>query len=158
MSEVEELGFGEARKLILKIAVLKNRLKESGVIRSEGKITAGYAEWFCSKKFGLELCDRGEFGYDALSKYGERVQIKSRTGSDIDFRITFDGIRVDEFDYLLAVFINEETWMIDSIYKVPHDVVKDFLSNDQVRRFEWRRESRSLSLQIYPEENNMILL
>ena len=50
MSDVEEMGFGEARKLILKMAELKNRLKELGVIRSEGNITAGYAEWFCSKK------------------------------------------------------------------------------------------------------------
>ena len=55
MSEVEELGFGEARKLILKMAELKNRLKELGVIRSESNITAGYAEWFCSKKYGLDL-------------------------------------------------------------------------------------------------------
>jgi len=77
---------------------------------------------------------------------------------DIDFKITFDGIRVDELDYLFAVFINEKTWMIDSIYKVSHDVVKDFLSTDQARKFKWRGESRSLSLQIYPDENNMILL
>jgi len=158
VSEVEELDFGEARKLILKMAELKNRLKELGVIRSEGNITAGYAEWFCSKKYCLDLCPRGEFGYDALSKYGERIQIKSRTGLETDFKITFDGIRVDELDYLFAVFINEKTWMIDSIYKVSHDVVKAFLSTDQARKFKWRGESRSLSLQIYPDENNMILL
>ncbi len=140
------------------MAELKNQLRELGVIRSEGKITDNYAEWFCSNKFGLELCDRGEFGCDALSKYGEKVQIKSITGSDIDFEIAFDGIRVNEFDYLFVVFINEVTWMIHSVYKVSRDVVKKFLSNDRVKRFEWRRESRSLSLQLYPDEDNMITL
>ncbi len=158
MSEVENSGFEEARELILKMAELKNRLRELGVIRNEGKIPSDYAEWFCSKKFGLELCDRGESGYAALSKYGERVQIKSRAGSDTDFKITFDGIQIGKFDYLLAVFINEKTWMINSIYRVPHDVVKDFPNIDQPRRFKWLRESRSLSLQVYPDENNMIVL
>jgi hypothetical protein len=158
VSEVEKSGFEEARKLIFQMAELKNQLRELGVIRSEGKITDNYAEWFCSNKFGLELCDRGEFGCDALSKYGEKVQIKSITGSDIDFEIAFDGIRVNEFDYLFVVFINEVTWMIHSVYKVSRDVVKKFLSNDRVKRFEWRRESRSLSLQLYPDEDNMITL
>jgi hypothetical protein len=158
VSEVEKSGFEEARKLIFQMAELKNQLRELGVIRREGKITDNYAEWFCSNKFGLELCDRGEFGCDALSKYGEKVQIKSITGSDIDFEIAFDGIRVNEFDYLYVVFINEVTWMIHSVYKVSHDVVKKFLSNDRVKKFEWRRESRSLSLQLYPDEDNMITL
>jgi hypothetical protein len=158
VSEVEKSGFEEARKLIFQMAELKNQLRELGVIRSEGKITDNYAQWFCSNKFGLELCDRGEFGCDALSKYGEKVQIKSITGSDIDFEIAFDGIRVNEFDYLFVVFINEVTWMIHSVYKVSRDVVKKFLSNDRVKRFEWRRESRSLSLQLYPDEDNMITL
>jgi hypothetical protein len=158
VSEVEKSGFEEARKLIFQMAELKNQLRELGVIRSEGKITDNYAQWFCSNKFGLELCDRGEFGCDALSKYGEKVQIKSITGSDIDFEIAFDGIRVNEFDYLYVVFINEVTWMIHSVYKVSRDVVKKFLSNDRVKRFEWRRESRSLSLQLYPDEDNMITL
>ncbi len=158
VSEFEDSGFEEAKELILKIAELKNRLRDLGVIRAGGRITAGYAEWFCSKRFGLELCESGESGYAALSKHGERVQIKSRTGLDTDFKITFDGVRIDEFDFLLIVFINEETWMIDSIYRVPHDVVKDFLSINQAGRFEWGREARSLSLQVYPDEDNMIII
>ena len=158
LSEVEKSGYEEVRKLISQMAELKNRLRNLGVIRSADNITDDYAKWFCSHKFGLELCDKGEFGYDALSKYGEKVQIKSKIGSDIDFEIAFDGIRVNEIDYLFAIFISEEPWMIDSIYKISHDVVKNFLSNDQVRKFEWRRESRSLSLQLYPDEDNMIFL
>lgn len=154
--EVEKSGFEEVRKLILQIAKLKNQLQELGVVKSEGKIASDYAEWFCSFKFGLELCYKNKSGYDAPSKFGKKIRIKSRIGSDIDFKINFDGIQVNEFDYLLTVFINEKTWMIDSIYKVSHDVVRKFLSNDWDKKFEWRRESRSLSLQLYPDEDNMI--
>lgn len=152
----EEISLDEAENLVLQIAELKNRLKELGVIRGDGKITAGYAEWFCSKKFDLELCSGGELGYDALSKHGERVQIKSRIGSDTDFTVTFDGIRLGEFDYLLVVFVNEKSWMIDAVYKVSHDVVAEFVSADPARRFRWRRRSRSLSLQVYPDAENML--
>ena len=41
-------------------------------------------------------------------------------------------IEVNELDYLLTVFINGETWMIDSVYKVSQNLTKKFLSNDQV--------------------------
>jgi len=156
LSEVAKSGFEEARNLILQMAKLKNRLQELGIIRSEDKITDDYAEWFCSKKFGLELCDEEEGGYGALSKFGERVMIRSRVASDIDFGLAFDGICLDEFDYLLVVFINRETWMISAIYRVSSDVIKKFLTDDE--RFNWIRESRSLSLQLYPDDDNMILL
>jgi len=155
---VDELSFETVRELISQMAKVKNRLQELNVIRNECEITAGYTKWFCSKKYGLELCNSEDLGYDALSKYGEKIQIKGKIGSDIDFRITFDGIHLNDLDYLFAVFIDEKTWMIDSIYKVPHNVVKDFLTVDPPRRFKWRGESRSLSLQLYPDEDNMIIL
>ena len=158
LSEVEKSGFEEAKKLISQMARIKNRLRKLEVIRSDDKIIDDYAKWFCSHKFGLELVDKSEFGYDAISKYGEKVQIKSKIGSDIDFDTTFDEIEVNELDYLLTVFINGETWMIDSVYKVSQNLTKKFLSNDQVKKFEWKGESRSLSLQLYPNENNMIFL
>jgi len=148
----------KAQKLVVQIASLNNQLKELGVVRSESRIVDDYVEWFCSNKFGLALCDKGKFGYDAVTKYGEKVQIKTKKGSDIDFKLSFDGIRLSEFDYLFVVFIDELTWMIDSIYKVSNEVVKQFLSTDQKKSFEWRRESRSLSLQLYPNEDNTIFL
>lgn len=39
MSEVEDLGFEEARELISKMAELKNRLRDLSVIRDGGRIT-----------------------------------------------------------------------------------------------------------------------
>jgi len=154
----DENGFDEVRDLILQIAELKNNLQERGIVRNEGKIAADYAKWFCSKKYGLNLYIEGDFSYDALSKFDERVKIKSRIGVDIDFSITFNGLSLDDFDYLFIVFMNENTWMIDSIYKVSQNIVRDFLSVDSPRIFRWCRESRSLSLQMYPDEENEIFL
>ena len=154
--EVDKSRLEEVRKLIFEIAKLKNRLQDLGVVNSGGKITSEYAKWFCSFKFGLELCDKNKFGYDAISKFGKRIKIKSRVGSDIDFKANFEIQAVDEFDYLLIVFMNETTWMIDSVYKVAKDTVTKFLSNERDRKFEWRRESRSLSEQLYPDEDNTL--
>ena len=97
-------------------------------------------------------------GYYGHSIFNERIKIVSKIGTDTNFESIFDGIFIEKFDYLFVVFINEKTWMIDSIYKVPSNVVKDFLSFDQKNSFQWKREARSLSLQIYPDEDNMILL
>ena len=146
----------KATKLINKIATLTNQLQKIGVIKSGNEITSDFPKWFCSIEFGLELCDKNKSGYDAISKFGERIQIKSTLGSDIDFKIDFNGINVDEVDYLLVVFMNDTTWMIDSIYKVNKDVLTNFLSNDLDKKFEWRRESRSLSEQIYPNDENTL--
>lgn len=151
-----ELDIEEAQNLILQMADLKNKLKDAGVIRSEETLIADYSEWFCSKKFDLELCNNGELGYDAVSKFGDKVQISSRIGSDTDFNITFDGIRLGELDYLLAVFINGKSWMIEAIYRVSHEIVKEFLSSDPAQKFRWKRRSRSLSLQVYPDAENML--
>jgi hypothetical protein len=46
--------------------------------------------------------------------------------------------------------------MIDSVYKVAKDTVTKFLSTDQDKKFEWRGESRSLSEQLYPDEDNTL--
>lgn len=152
MSEVEKSAFEEARKLISQIAQLKNRLQGLGVIRSKKKIIHDYAEWFCSKKFNLDIRD-GEVGYDALTKLGERVRIMVKTASDIDFGLTFDQSGLDDFDYLFAVFINDQTWMISAIYRVSFDTIQKFFVDGT---FTWNRESRSLSLQLYPYDDNTI--
>ena len=157
MVKKRELNFEEAKELVLKIAELKNQLMEFGIIRKGDEITNGYARWFCSKKYDLKLNDK-ESGCSGFSRFKERVKIVSRIGVDTNFESSFNGIQIEMFDYLFAVFINEKNWMIEAIYKVSRDIVKDFLNLDQRNIFEWKREARSLSLQIYPDEENMILL
>lgn len=145
----------EVNKLIFQMANLKNQLQELGVVKDSDNILSDYAMWFCSVKFGLELCNKNKIGCDALSKFGKRILIKSKVGSDIDFEIDFE-IQLGDFDYLFIVFIDEITWMIDSVYRVSFDIVIKFLNTDLGKKFEWRRESRSLSLQLFPSEENTL--
>ena len=145
----------EVKQLILQMANIKNQLQEFGVVRKPDKILSDYAKWFCSIKFGLELWNKNKSGYDAISKFGKKILIKSKVGSDIDFEIDFE-IQLDAFDYVFIVFINEKSWMIDSVYSVSYDIVTKFLNNNLNKKFEWRRESRSLSLQLYPDEENTL--
>lgn len=49
MSEVEDLGFEEARELISKMAELKNRLRDLSVIRDGGRITLVMLNGFVQK-------------------------------------------------------------------------------------------------------------
>jgi hypothetical protein len=151
----EKTDLEKVKKLIKQMAELKNQLQELGVLQSGDLIISDYAKWFCSIKFDLELCDKNKLTYSALSKFGKKIQIKTRLGSHIDFKTNFE-LQEDSFDYLLIVFINETTWMIDSIYKVSQNTVTKFLNNDQNKKFEWRRESRSLSEQLYPDEENTL--
>ncbi len=157
MTENTEASFKEVKDLISSIVKLRKRLLEIGIGKGDS-ITNGYAKWFCSKKYNLKLTEKEKQGYSGYSRFNERIKIVSKIGSDTNFENIFNGIHINEFDYLFAVFINEITWMIDSIYKVPCIVVKDFLSFDQKNSFQWKREARSLSLQIYPDEDNMILI
>ena len=147
----------EAQNIVSKIAELNNRLKELGLVNQICRIPEDYAKWFCLHKYSLESSNNDNLEYIAVSKYGEKVQIKSKIGSDIDFPLIFNDVRLKRIDYLLIVFMNKETWMIDSIYKVSHNIVKDFFDSKQLS-FKWNRESRSLSLQLYPEDDNMIIL
>lgn len=155
---VDEVSFEEIKNTISQIAKLRNKLKDLAVIRSDSNIPDAYAKWFCSKKYGLQLSDQEKRCYDGVSKFGEKVLIRSRVGSDTDFGITFDDVCLEVFDFLFLVFINNHSWMIDSVYKVSRGVVGQFLVFDSPNSFRWCGESRSLSLQLYPDEDNMLLL
>jgi hypothetical protein len=63
--------------------------------------------------------------------------------------LTFDGIRLGLFDYLFIVLIDEDSWLVSNNFKVSPDTVQAFLSEDSVRRFNWRRESRELSEEFF---------
>jgi len=157
LTDKKEASFKEVKELVLSLVKVKRRLLELGIGKND-TITNGYAQWFCSKKYNLKLNKKENQGYYENPIFNERIKIVSKIGSDTNFESIFDGIFIEKFDYLFVVFINEKTWMIDSIYKVPCNVVKDFLSLDQKNSFQWKRETRSLSLQIYPDEEHMILL
>jgi hypothetical protein len=98
-----------------------------------------------------------QIGYDARSKYGDRIQIKKQLSSDTNFEATFGDVHLNSIDYLFIIFMAEKTWGITSIYQVPRDILLRFVNNDQTT-FQWCGELRSLSLQVYPWDDNTILL
>ena len=150
---INEDIFKKVKEFVLKIVEITNRLHNLGVVRAERDIVSEYVEWFCSKKFGLRLGDK--VGDVAFSMFDEKVLIRSNFGSFTDFGSKFCGIV--KVDYIFCVFLDKESLLFDSVYKISWDVVKDFLV-DSKKCFEWKREARSLSLQVFPEENNRISL
>jgi hypothetical protein len=153
MNEIDEVN-----SLIKQIANITNQLIKKGVVKQKENIVSDYAKWFCSKKYTFKLNDTNEKSFDALSKLGERVLIRTRIGSEFEFNIEFTDICVECCDYLLLVFLNEDTWMIESIYQISQDILRKFKSLEKRNGFEWNRESRSLSMQIYPNDNSILLI
>lgn len=140
----------EAKKILEEFENVKNRLKDLGILRGELAL-GGYFEWFCAKIFQLALADsQVQSGYDAVTKTGERVQIKSRkeraSGNSFDFR---PDRPLQGFDYLYAVFYSNK-YNVTRVYKIPHSYVKSRLQAGN--RFRWNRqvEDECSMLQIYP--------
>lgn len=148
----------EINSLIKQVANIMNQLIKKGVVHQIENIVSDYAKWFCSKKYTLKLDDTNEKSYDALSKLGERVLIRTKIGSEFEFNIAFKHVFVECCDYILLVFLNEDTWMIESIYQICQDVLRRFKILEKRNGFEWNRESRSLSMQIYPNDNAILLI
>ena len=94
--EIKKSKFDEVKEIISQIANLNKKLMDLGVVKSVDNIISDYAKWFCSKKFSLKLCNNKNLRYDALSKYGKKIQIKSILGSEIDFKTNIDGIKLEE--------------------------------------------------------------
>jgi hypothetical protein len=95
-------------------------------------------------------------GYDAHSKFDERIQIIKKLSSDTNFNATFSDVCLNSIDYLLAVFMEEKTWQITSIYQIPRDTLSRFIDDQKI--IQWCGELRSLSLQVYPLDKNTLLL
>jgi len=51
------------------------------------------------------------------------------------------NIKFDKFDFILCVFVNEENFKIESIYKVPHDTVRKHTK--PYHSFRWNKKSKS---------------
>lgn len=148
----------DVTQLIAQTAECIVQLKKMGVIQRTDDIPLAYAKWFCAHHLSLELvASSPQVGYDARSKYGDRVQIKKQLRSDTNFEATFGDVCLNCIDYLFIVFMDEKTWEIVSIYQVSRDILIRFVNNEQTT-FQWCGELRSLSLQVYPWDDNTLLL
>ena len=134
------------------------QLKKKGVIQSTEDIPFAYAKWFCAQHLPIKLVshESQQTGYDAHTKFGERIQIIKKLGFDTNFNATFSDVDLNGIDYLLVVFMKEKNWQIKSIYQISRDTLSRFIYDDQ-RIIQWCRELRSLSVQVYPLDNNTLL-
>lgn len=152
------MNSNDISKLVAHTANCIRQLKNKGVIQSTENIPLAYARWFCAQSLPIELvASSQQTGYDAHSKFGDRIQIIMKLSSDTNFEATFSTMCLNCIDYLLLVFMEEETWQIKSIYQIPRDTLLQFAHNDRAT-IQWCGELRSLSVQVYPIDENTLLL
>lgn len=146
-------------KLVFLTADCISQLEKEGVLRSTEDIPLAYAKWFCAQHLSIELVshESQQTSYDAISKFGEHIQIIKKLGSDTNFSATFSDVRLKSIDYLLVVFMEEKNWQIKSIYQISRDTLSDFICDDQTL-IRWCGELRSLSVQVYPVDENTLFL
>ena len=153
------MNSNDTAKLVSHTADCISQLKKKGVIQSTEDIPLAYAKWFCAQHLLIELVSdvSQQTGYDAHSKFGERIQIIKKLGSDTNFTATFNDVSLNGIDYLLVVFMEEKNWQITSIYQISRDIFSRFIYDDQTI-IQWCRELRSLSVQVYPVDKDTLLL
>lgn len=152
------MNTNDIAKLVSHTADCISQLKKKGVIRSTEDIPLAYAKWFCAQHLFIELVshESQQTGFDAQSKFGERIQIIKKFGSDTNFNTTFSDVGFNGIDYLLVVFMEEKNWQIKSIYQILRDILTRFIYDDQTI-IQWCGELRSLSVQVYPLDKNTLL-
>jgi hypothetical protein len=92
-------------------------------------VTGEIAELEAAEKLGLELAEARCPGFDATSKAGEKFQIKGRAVSVMDkYRGRMPSINCDgEFDAVLLVLLDRESFDLLEIWRVERAVVKERL-------------------------------
>jgi hypothetical protein len=112
-------------ELLRDFGAILRELHARGVVRSYNNPVGDMAEWLGAKAFGLTLETNSAKGHDAVDKNGKRYQIKSRrlTAKNPSTQL---GVMRDlsdgHFDYLLAVYFNEE-FEVAAAYLVEHGAV-----------------------------------
>src|SRR5450631_1586478 len=98
-----------------------HQLRKRDLIRTANTPVGDYAERICCERLGLERMGFSEKSVDALGPDGTRYQIKARRLTPENPSRQLGAIRDIEsqpFDFLLAVFFNEDL-DLKAIWKVP---------------------------------------
>ncbi len=86
----------------------RNELVKMDVLRSRGGPMGDYAEWLIEQLFGFKRASvSNQESWDARDEYGRRYQIKARPR--IPSGLSWDHNTQPDFDYLLAMVLNEAT-------------------------------------------------
>ncbi len=132
----------EVELLIKNIRTDLQKLKNIDVVRSE-KYFSDYVEWVVCEILNLKLASNSiQEGWDAKDiKTNEKYQIKYRT-HEFKKGSAFDQVKMGKFDFLLGVFINKDSYIVEDIIKVPHNTVFKY-TNEMKNRlsFRWRKDT-----------------
>ncbi len=87
----------------------RSQLAGMGVLRTKDGPMGDCAEWLMEHLFGLKRAPiANQKGWDATDEYGRRYQIKARPR--IRHSLSWDHNSNPDFDYLIAMVLNEETF------------------------------------------------
>ena len=123
----------------------RRQLVEMGVLRTRGAPMGDYAEWLMEELFGLKRAPiSNQKGWDAKDENERRYQIKARPR--IRSGLSWDHNTLPDFDYLLAMVINEKTYDLLLLLCVSYEDFCDLCSGDRPLedcRLRWNRQVRS---------------
>lgn len=113
-----------------------DELKTRKVLRGNNTPTGDYAEWIVSSALGLHLENNSRAGYDAVTPYGTRIQIKARrlpsprTPRHLSFIRNLTNLPPDDpadepFDTLIVVLFGVAFDVLEC-WEVPVAVVREY--------------------------------
>lgn len=128
----------EIKDLLKKWAVIMNRLREAGILRSSNNPTADYAEFLVAKKLNLKLMSNSTSSYDAIdTKTRRKYQIKARRFTKHRMSRQMGVMRNLErtgFDYLGAVIFDED-FNVKECYIIPRKLLLKYAKKTKNPRF-----------------------
>jgi len=113
-------------QLLLLFSQTLEELRRRDIIRSSNNPVGDYAENIAARALALDRVGKSAAGYDAISKSGERYQIKSRriTPHNPSRQLSFmRNIETKPFDYLVGVLF-KESFEVSRACVMPFEVVK----------------------------------
>lgn len=125
---MKELKDMTEKELMIYNSKIMNELKTREIIRTKNNPIADYCEWLVAKKFGWELQNSSNAGFDVIDSDGLRVQIKCRTlekGKGTRQLGVIRKLDNDTFDYLIALLFDESIEVVHG-YKISKDLIKQY--------------------------------
>ena len=121
----------------------RSELVRIDVLRTKGGPMGDYAEWLMEHLFGLKRASvANQKGWGAKDEYERRYQIKARPR--IRSGLSWDHNTYPDFDYLLAMELNEETFDLLLLLCVSYDDFCALCSGPpQDCRLRWNQQVRS---------------
>jgi len=115
----------ETEQLLAMRAQLDDELRRRGVVRSSN-IVGDYGEWIVCDLYGWTLADsQAQKSYDCTGADGTRYQVKTRRVTARNPSRQLGVIRSFDFDYLVAVMLNED-YSLQEIWQFPVDLIQKY--------------------------------